>query len=43
MIKRLPKRFHWTIHNIIGHPASEIFKQLGLTRLSVWAHDITEP
>lgn len=40
---RLPARFHWTVHNVVGHPLSEIFYQLGLHVLADWAHDTTIP
>lgn len=33
----------WTVHNIIGHPLSELFYLCGLTRLSHWVHDVTIP
>ena len=43
LLGRLPKRFRWTLHNCVGHPASEILFQVGLGRLSGWAHDTTIP
>ena len=33
----------WTIHNLIGHPASEIAYLLGFQGLSDWLHDVTIP
>jgi len=39
----LPKRFQWTIHNLISHPVSEIFHLLGLEKLSIKIHDCTIP
>ena len=33
----------WTIHNLIGHPVSELAYLLGLSRLSNWIHDVTIP
>lgn len=39
----LPVRFQWTIHNVLGHPLSEIMFQVGLHHLSVWFHDWTMP
>ena len=40
---KLPTRFQWTVHNIVAHPVSEILWQVGLVRLSEWAHDRTIP
>jgi hypothetical protein len=36
-------RFSWSLHNLVGHPLSEVFFQLGFTRASNWVHDITIP
>lgn len=33
----------WTVHNLIGHPLSEIFWLLGFKRLADLAHDLTVP
>jgi len=33
----------WIIHNIIGHPLSEIFSLLKMNRMSKWIHDVTLP
>jgi hypothetical protein len=43
LLARLPKRFQWTVHNLIGHPAQEVLWQMGLVKLSAWAHDATVP
>lgn len=33
----------WTIHNLIGHPLSEIFYLLNMNNVSKWIHDVTMP
>jgi len=43
LFARLPERFQWTAHNLVGHPLSEIAYQLGLIRFSDWIHDWTIP
>ncbi|RLA42149.1 MAG: hypothetical protein DRQ64_00205 [Gammaproteobacteria bacterium] len=40
---KLPKRFQWTVHNVIAHPVMEIFYQLGLKGLSDRVHQATVP
>jgi len=38
--------FAWTLHNLVGHPVSEIVWLLSLGRaehLSNWLHDVTVP
>jgi hypothetical protein len=40
---RLPTRFQWTLHNLVGHPLSEVCFQLGFEGLSAWFHDRTMP
>jgi hypothetical protein len=42
-VRGLPARFHWTLHNLLGHPLSEILFQLGLKRLAEKVHDGTTP
>ena len=37
------KKFQWTIHNIIGHPFSELFYLFGLPKIAKKIHDITLP
>jgi len=39
----LPERFQWTPHNLVAHPASEVFFQLGYKWASDWIHDATVP
>ena len=43
LFARLPERFQWTAHNLLGHPLAEVLFQIGLVRLSGWAHDWTIP
>ena len=43
IIDRLPKRFQWTIHNLIAHPLMEVLYQIGLEELSSKVHDTTMP
>ncbi len=43
LISRLPERFHWTIHNLVAHPLSEILYQFGFERTGNWVHDVTIP
>ena len=40
---RLPTRFHWTLHNLVAHPLSEILYQLGAEDLGNRLHDATIP
>lgn len=42
-INKLPRRFQWTIHNVIAHPLMELFYQLGFEDLSSKIHDMTVP
>lgn len=39
----LPIRWRWTLHNIVGHPLSELVYQLGLRSLGNAVHDATIP
>ena len=41
--KTMKGHFRWTVHNIIGHPLSEIAHLFGLQRLSDWIHERTIP
>ena len=44
--KRLGKlliRWRWTLHNIVGHPLSEVLYQLGAASVGNWVHDATLP
>ncbi len=43
LINKLPVRFKWTIHNMIGHPLSELAFQLGMKKVSEKIHDVTTP
>jgi len=43
LISKLPEKYQWSVHNLIGHPISEIFHILGLEKLSKQIHDITLP
>lgn len=40
---KLPVRFQWTLHNLVGHPLSELLFQCGYEDLSDAVHDITLP
>jgi hypothetical protein len=41
-VKR-PGRFSWTLHNLVGHPLSEMLHLIGCERASEWVHDVTAP
>jgi hypothetical protein len=43
ILAALPTRFRWTLHNVVGHPAAEVLKQVGLVRAADWIHDGTAP
>lgn len=43
VLGRLPKRFRWTLHNLVAHPLSELAYQAGLPGLAGWVHDTTVP
>ena len=43
LFARLPERFQWTAHNVIGHPLSEILFQIGLEDWGNRIHDWTIP
>lgn len=43
IINKLPKKYKWTIHNLIAHPISEIIHLLGNTNLATKIHDCTIP
>ena len=43
LINRLPKRFKYAVHNIVGHPLMEIANWYGCYRLASYIHDITLP
>jgi len=37
------EHFRWSIHNLIGHPLSEIAYLFGFRSLSDWIHDRSIP
>lgn len=39
----MPIRWRWTLHNLVGHPLSEIVYQFGLRSLGNAIHDATIP
>jgi len=43
IVSALPKRFRWTLHNMVAHPLSEICFQLGFKGLGDRVHDATLP
>ena len=50
LLNKLPRRYKWTIHNLIAHPLSEILYQAGvslkassLEKLGNRVHDFTIP
>jgi hypothetical protein len=43
IFSKLPQRFQWTFHNMISHPLSEIFYQLGFEELGNKIHDYSIP
>lgn len=43
IILSLPKRFQWTLHNVVAHPVMEILTQVGLSKLGTRVHDATLP
>ena len=40
---RMPEWMGWTVHNLIGHPLSEVIFLCGFERLSNWVHDASAP
>ena len=42
-VTSLPKRFQWTIHNLVAHPLSEVLFQFGYEDLGNRVHDETVP
>ena len=42
-MKWIKNHFKYTVHNIIGHPLSEITHLLGLARISDWIHEKSFP
>jgi hypothetical protein len=43
LLARLPPRWRWTLHNLVGHPLSELLWQAGARELSNVVHDATVP
>jgi hypothetical protein len=43
LFARLPSRFHWTFHNLVAHPVSEILFQLGFEDAGNRFHDWSVP
>lgn len=43
MFAKLPKRFQWTLHNLIAHPLSEVLFQFGFEDAGNWVHDWSVP
>ena len=41
--RALKGHFRWSVHNLIGHPLSELAYLVGMRRLSEWLHDRTIP
>jgi hypothetical protein len=37
------ERFRWSLHNLFGHPLSELAWLVGLRKLSDWLHDASIP
>lgn len=40
---KIPRRFSWTLHNVVAHPLMELLNQLGFERLGNRVHDRTVP
>ena len=45
ILGKLPKRFQYTLHNVVGHPLSELVFQFTANEdgLSGWIHEVTLP
>lgn len=43
LLMQLPVRFRWTLHNIVGHPISEVLFLLNFPEQSEWVHNVTAP
>lgn len=43
LLSKLPKRFQWTLHNLVAHPLSEVLFQCGYEDLGNAVHDVTVP
>ena len=42
-LARLPDRFKMTLHNLVGHPVSELLTLFGFTEVATAVHDGTLP
>ena len=43
LIGRLPLKYRWTVHNLIGHPLSELLAMCGYVDLGDAVHERTMP
>jgi hypothetical protein len=43
LLSRLPERYRWTLHNMVGHPVSELLGLFGFTEAATAVHDGTLP
>jgi len=42
-LQKLPNKYQWTLHNLVGHPAMEVLYLLGFSRSADWIHRVTVP
>jgi len=42
-IMKLPKKYRWSVHNLVAHPVSEVAYLCGFENLSNKIHDYTVP
>lgn len=43
ILGKLPIRFQWTLHNMVGHPLMEVLLLAGFEGASITVHDKTVP
>ncbi len=43
LIRRLPKKYHYTVHNVVGHPLMEVCHILNKPELADKVHELTLP
>ena len=43
LIRKLPEKYHYSIHNLLGHPLMEVCHILGKPELADKIHDLTLP
>ena len=43
LIRKLPKKYHYTIHNVVGHPLMEVCHILNKNKWADKIHDLTLP